>query len=88
MINNGMLIQIVERKSFWDEGVDRQVHARNLYNAKKQFDNSCMLCCLQNKRMSCDCCPIRNAFELNASIYADSVPSKYFELVLQDLEKR
>ena len=88
MINNGMLIQIVERKSFWDEGVDRQVRARNLYNAKKQFDNSCMLCCLQNKRMSCDCCPIRNAFELNASIYADSVPSKYFELVLQDLEKR
>ena len=88
MINNGMLIQIVERKSFWDEGVDRQVRARNLYNAKKQFDNSCMLCCLQNKRMSCDGCPIRNAFELNASIYADSVPSKYFELVLQDLEKR
>lgn len=88
MCNRGIVIQILERKSFWDEGVDRQVQARNLYNAKKQFDNSCMLCCMQNKRMSCDCCPIRNAFELNASIYSDTVPASYYAMVLKELEKR
>ena len=88
MCNRGIVIQILERKSFWDEGVDRQVQARNLYNAKKQFDNSCMLCCMQNKRMSCDCCPIKNAYELNVSIYSDKVPASYYAMVLKDLEKR
>lgn len=88
MCQNGIVIAILGKRSFWDEGVDRQVNAWNLYNAKKQFDNSCMICCQQNRRMSCYCCPIRNAYELNVSIYSDKVPASYYEMVLKDLEKR
>lgn len=88
MCKQGIVIRILGKKDFWDEGVDRQVNAWNLYNAKKQFDNSCKICCMQNRRMNCDCCPIKNAFELNASIYSDTVPASYYEALVKDLEKR
>lgn len=60
---------LVERKSFWDEGVVRQIRAYNFGQAAKQFDKSCMLCCMRNMRMDCDACPIRAAFNVNKGIF-------------------
>lgn len=60
-----ILTGVVQKRDFFEEGVCRQMNAYNMYNAKKQFDNSCRICVSTNKHMDCEYCPIREAYETN-----------------------
>ena len=44
-------------------GVERQDEARNFWQAHKQFENSCKLCCYRGMRIECDRCHINHAHE-------------------------
>jgi len=49
---------------FEEIGVDRQWDARNPWQAKKQLEISCELCCNKGLRIQCTRCQIQNAHEL------------------------
>lgn len=78
-------VYFVNRKSFWDEGVDRQIGSCNLHMAIKQFNKSCLICNMQNKRMSCDQCPIRKAFEVNTEIFYDETNPAIYKMAVKEL---
>lgn len=61
-------------------GVERQENARNFYQAKKQFDWSCELCCTKGMRIDCDRCHIAWAH--------DNVKKNVFPKQAEEYEKR
>lgn len=74
-----IMIGIVAKKDFFDEGVERQLKAWNIHNAEKQFENSCRLCVMMRKRMACEECPIKRAFELKLEMEKHRNPTYYKE---------
>lgn len=71
---------VVIKRDFFDEGVYRQMNALNVYQAQKQFEHSCELCVMKHKRMSCDVCPIKGAFEIRLEKCKSQNP-RYYEKV-------
>ena len=43
---------------FEEEGIDRQKASRSISEANRNFDHSCMLCCISGKRILRDRCGI------------------------------
>lgn len=49
---------------FEEIGVDRQYEALNAWQAKKQLELSCKLCCERGLRIICDSCQIQTAHNI------------------------
>lgn len=66
--------------TFEEIGVKCQEKARNFWQAKKQFDWSCKLCCLKGMRIDCDRCHIAWAH--------DNVKKNVFPKQAEEYEKK
>lgn len=82
-----ILVGIVVKKDFFEEGVDRQFDAWNLYQAQKQFEKSCRLCTMMRKDMDCDVCPIKLAFETNIEMKKGTCSHQFYERVKRNLKE-
>ena len=72
---------------FESEGVRRQENSLNLYQAVKQFRNSCRICCETGKNISCGSCAIRQAFINNVDyVYYDQTTPAILEMVKNEKE--
>lgn len=68
---------------FQEKGVELQNGAQNWWEAKRLYNNSCMLCCMTNRPGASDCfaCPIREAMLSNAQIFWKKMPKQEYEWV-------
>ena len=61
---------------FENIGVERQQKSISLYEADRNFNISCTLCCHYNMRIDCDRCAIAVAHEQVIAIFADKEVNK------------
>lgn len=52
-------------------GVQIQNGSESVFDCKRQFRNSCRICCMRNMRIECDRCAIKDAYDLNVSVLAE-----------------
>jgi hypothetical protein len=72
---------------FEEEGVRRQENALNLWQAVKQFKNSCRICCVSGKNIPCGQCHIKSSFMINLDyVFHDQVNPKILEMVKEERE--
>lgn len=71
---------------FFDKGVELQHDAASWWDAKRQYQHSCMLCCMSNRPGVTDCsaCPIREAMLSNAQIFWHKMPKQEYAWVEQE----
>lgn len=71
---------------FYEKGVELQNEATSWWDAKKQYQHSCMLCCMSNRPGVTDCasCPIRAAMLNNADFYWRRMPKQEYAWVEQE----
>lgn len=74
---------------FEQKGVELQMDSNSWWEAKKNYNYSCMLCCTRNVGATkCSSCPIREALLTNAQIFAKRMPKQELEWVQKERELR
>lgn len=68
---------------FQEKGVELQKDAKNWWEAKRDYNKSCLLCCMTNRPGATECstCPIREAMLENAEVYWKSMPLQEYAWV-------
>ena len=60
-------VYYVKVNKFEEEGVRRQREASNIWQAYRQFENSCKLCTERGRQSDCETCPIKEAYDNNVN---------------------
>ena len=75
---------------FMEKGVELQMNSNSYWEAKRNYEYSCMLCCTRNVG-ACECahCPIREAMLTNAEkIFWKKIPKQEYEWIRKERELR
>jgi len=74
---------------FEQKGVELQMDSNNWWQAKRNYEYSCMLCCTRGVGATqCAHCPIREAMLTNAMIFLKKMPKQEIEWVEKERELR
>lgn len=74
---------------FEQKGVELQMDSNSWWQAKRNFEYSCMLCCSRNVgAVQCSHCPIREAMLTNTMIFRKRMPKQELEWVQKERELR
>lgn len=74
---------------FEQKGVELQMDSNSWWEAKRNYNYSCMLCCTRNVGATrCANCPIREAMLTNAHIFRKRMPKQELEWVEKERELR
>ena len=72
---------------FEQKGVELQMDSNSWWQAKRNFNYSCMLCCTRGVGVSkCANCPIREAMLTNAQIFWKKMPRQERKWVMNEKE--
>lgn len=74
---------------FEQKGVELQMDSNSWWQAKRNYEYSCMLCCTKGVGATqCANCPIREAMLTNAVIFRKRMPKQELEWVNKERELR
>lgn len=80
-------VQEYKDSRFEQKGVELQMDSNNWWQAKRNYEYSCMLCCTRGVGATqCAHCPIREAMLTNAMIFRKKMPKQEIEWVEKERE--
>lgn len=82
-------VQEYKDSRFEQKGVELQMDSNNWWQAKRNYNYSCMLCCTRGVGATqCAHCPIREAMLTNAMIFRKKMPKQEWTWVEKERELR